>query len=294
MKKENTKIIVMVVSVTLAILLSAFFIMLCYGFVSDNTSEVEELKPNILILGYSFICISVFFIIYHRVFYERIKGLKRHGEEENTIYDKNLLKLNRIISYNKQRNEIEQEIAKLTRELMQSDVAQYVDINRLAFSGQNPNLEYSGGLINFDNFIKQFGLQKEDLIVKEGTAAFLTPFDTEGNRLFNICQSILGRSDIFLRKTDNYVEKDDILMNIVLLIIQSEFILVNIDGRNPNVYYELGIAHTLGKPTILLSKAKYTEDDIGFDIRQKKIILYDNFEDLEVKLLSQISMLKRK
>lgn len=98
---------------------------------------------------------------------------------------------------------------------------------------------------------------------------------------------------MFLRKTDNLVEKDDILMNIVTLIIQSEFVLVNLDGRNPNVYYELGIAHALGKPTILLSNAGYRLDDIGFDIRQKRIIIYENRNQLETELLSQINMLKK-
>jgi hypothetical protein len=42
-------------------------------------------------------------------------------------------------------------------------------------------------------------------------------------------------------------------------------------GRNPNVLYELGIAQTLGKPTILL-----TQDisDVPFDIKHLRIIQY--------------------
>lgn len=217
--------------------------------------------------------------------------IRHNKNNEFGKYDKNIVKLNQLMTYDKQRDEIEQEIAKLTRELMHSNVAQYIDVNRLAFSGQNSSLAY--GSINYDNFLKQFGIQKDAVTVKEGCAAFLTPFNVEGNKLFEVCQTILGKVNIFLRKTDNLVEKDDILMNIVSLIVQSEFVLVNIDGRNPNVYYELGIAHAIGKPTILLSRANYTSDDIGFDIRQKRIILYENEKDLETKLLSQISMLGR-
>lgn len=129
------------------------------------------------------------------------------------------------------------------------------------------------------------------LKIKENSAVFLTPFNKSGNQLFQTCQSILSDLDIFLQRTDNRVEKDDILMNIVSLIVQSEIVIANIDGRNPNVYYELGIAHTLGKPTILLSESSSLED-VGFDIRQKRIIIYHSKEDLEKNLLYQINRIR--
>ena len=221
--------------------------------------------------------------------------LSRHliyRQNTNDKYDQAATYLNELIKYNKKRDEIEEEIKKLTKQLEHSSAAQYLDINRLAFSGQNNN-STSSNAINYGSFLKQFGLEKEQLEIKSGTAAFLTPFDAQGKRLFNTCQTILGKVDIFLRRTDNMVEKDDILMNIVTMIVQSEFVLVNIDGRNPNVYYELGIAHALGKPTILLSRAFYDLDDVGFDIRQKRIIVYRDNQDLEKQLLGQISMLRR-
>lgn len=247
--------------------------------IDDNIFRNKSVYSYIIVAFIATIVVQLVFIILERI--------KRNTEE---IYDKTAFQLNELIKYNKQRDEIEEEIRLLTKQLINSDVAQYVDVNRLAFSGQNNIISNS---INYENFLKQFGLEKDKLVIREGTAAFLTPFDKSGNMLFNTCQSILGKIDIFLRKTDNIVEKDDILMNIVSLIVQSEFVLVNIDGRNPNVYYELGIAHALGKPTILLSKARYSLNDIGFDVRQKRIIIYENEKDLETQLFSQISMIKR-
>ena len=97
-----------------------------------------------------------------------------------------------------------------------------------------------------------------------------------------------------LKKTDNQVEKDDILMNIVSLIVKAELIIVNINGQNPNVYYELGIAHAIGKPTILLSRTNLGLEDIGFDIRQKRIIMYRSDRELEQQLLYQVSRIKSK
>lgn len=203
--------------------------------------------------------------------------------------NKETVLLGKLLNYDKQRKEIEEQIELLTKQLMFSDVSKYLDINRLVFSGQNS--AYTSKLINYESFLKQFGLDASQLKIRENSAVFLTPFNEFGYQLFQTCQSILSDLDIFLQRTDNRVEKDDILMNIVSLIVQSELVIANIDGRNANVYYELGIAHTLGKPTILLSKAGSLED-IGFDIRQKMIILYQSKEDLEKNLLYQINRIR--
>jgi hypothetical protein len=49
------------------------------------------------------------------------------------------------------------------------------------------------------------------------------------------------------------------------------FLRNELTGRNPNVMYELGISHTLGKDTILLTQ---TMDDVPFDLRHRRAILY--------------------
>lgn len=206
------------------------------------------------------------------------------------MQDSKFSKLQKLISYNQKREEIEQEINALTYELMKSSLAEYVDINRLVYSGQN-NFDNSN-IINYNEFLEQFGIRKEKIQIKENFVLFLSPFDKDGERLFETCQKILIGLDMFLQRTDNVVEKDDILMNIVTMILQAKLIIVNINGRNPNVYYELGIAHALGKQTILISKANYSQDEIGFDIRQKRIIMYRNERDLEMQLLYQINRLE--
>lgn len=41
--------------------------------------------------------------------------------------------------------------------------------------------------------------------------------------------------------------------------------------RNPNVFYELGLAHALEKPVVLASS---NEDDIPFDLKHIRVIYY--------------------
>jgi hypothetical protein len=55
--------------------------------------------------------------------------------------------------------------------------------------------------------------------------------------------------------------------------IQDANILVaELTTKNPNVFYELGLAHASQKPVILVSS---NEDDVPFDLRHIRVILYD-------------------
>ena len=255
---------------------------------------IAFLSISVIVVSYYFelnisnsvldICIIALLVSLFSIFLSLISTRRRKNSE---IY-----LLDKLIRYNEKRSEIDYEILRLTKELDKSDVSQYIDINRLAFSGQNYQL--SNEAINYENFLSQFGITRDKVKVKKGTAVFLTPFNSEGDRVFQKCQSIVSRVDIFLQRTDNKVDKDDILMNIVSLIVQSEFVIVNIDGRNPNVYYELGIAHAIGKPTVILSRSDYSIEQIGFDVRQKRIIIYSNEHDLETELLAQIANIRGK
>lgn len=43
-------------------------------------------------------------------------------------------------------------------------------------------------------------------------------------------------------------------------------------NRNPNVFYELGLAHALEKPVVLISS---NENDVPFDLHHIRVIYYD-------------------
>lgn len=55
-------------------------------------------------------------------------------------------------------------------------------------------------------------------------------------------------------------------------INQSAIIIADVTTRNPNVMYELGIVHTIGKPTILMTQ---DIDDIPFDFKHLRHYAYD-------------------
>lgn len=62
-----------------------------------------------------------------------------------------------------------------------------------------------------------------------------------------------------------------ILEDIWCGICEASIVVADVTGRNPNVYYELGIAHVLGKRVVLLTQ---NGADIPFDTRVYRHIMY--------------------
>jgi SAM-dependent methyltransferase len=65
-------------------------------------------------------------------------------------------------------------------------------------------------------------------------------------------------------------------INITKIIIKnlfySDIIIADLTGHNPNVFYELGIAHSIGNKTIMITQ---DINSIPFDIKSYRIISYD-------------------
>ncbi len=64
-------------------------------------------------------------------------------------------------------------------------------------------------------------------------------------------------------------------------IVSSRLIVADCTNRNPNVLYELGLAHALGKRTALLSQSV---EDIPFDLRRFRFCIYEDNSDGYPKL----------
>jgi nucleoside 2-deoxyribosyltransferase len=56
-------------------------------------------------------------------------------------------------------------------------------------------------------------------------------------------------------------------------IAEAKIVVAEITAPNQNVFYELGYAHALNKPTILLAQRG---KELPFDIRSYRVIFYDD------------------
>lgn len=55
-------------------------------------------------------------------------------------------------------------------------------------------------------------------------------------------------------------------------INSAKVLVAELTNRNPNVFYELGLAHALRKPVVLVSSC---EEDVPFDLQHIRVIYYD-------------------
>ncbi|MBC6934417.1 MAG: DUF4062 domain-containing protein [Chloroflexi bacterium] len=76
-----------------------------------------------------------------------------------------------------------------------------------------------------------------------------------------------------IKRGDNFYSEHAIMAEVWSAIYASRVVIAECTGRNPNVFYELGIAHTLGKPAIMLTQ---DIEDVPFDLRHLRVIVYEN------------------
>lgn len=74
-------------------------------------------------------------------------------------------------------------------------------------------------------------------------------------------------------RADKISDSGMITQSIVENILRAELSIVDLSGRNPNVFYELAIRHSYGLPTILITRDDL--DSLPFDIHNVRTIQYD-------------------
>ncbi|MBE9491219.1 MAG: hypothetical protein IMY67_13050 [Bacteroidetes bacterium] len=92
------------------------------------------------------------------------------------------------------------------------------------------------------------------------------------NYYTEIYMPAIKKANVFPARADDLYRPSTIINDIWDYIQNSSIILADLTGRNPNVLYELGLAHAIAKPVIIVTESI---DDIPFDLRSLRIIQYD-------------------
>lgn len=88
-------------------------------------------------------------------------------------------------------------------------------------------------------------------------------------------KKICENHNLEIRRADDIFSTKPIYDDIVKEIKDASIIIVDISDNNPNVYYELGMAHTLKQnQTIIITQGDYNKTP--FDIAHFRIIKYEN------------------
>lgn len=74
------------------------------------------------------------------------------------------------------------------------------------------------------------------------------------------------------QRADSLFRSSNIVHDIWRLVTTAKVMVADLTGKNPNVFYELGLAHAARKPVLLLTQ---DIEDIPFDLRALRVIRYD-------------------
>ena len=87
-----------------------------------------------------------------------------------------------------------------------------------------------------------------------------------------IIQPALTELNIPCVRGDEIYTKQRIVDDIWNSLKRCRFVLAELTGKNPNVLYEIGLAHAIGKPVIIITR---NGDDVPFDLKALRYLFYD-------------------
>jgi hypothetical protein len=84
-------------------------------------------------------------------------------------------------------------------------------------------------------------------------------------------KKVAKKLKLSIRRGDDIFSAHPVMDDIWADIHASRLMIADCTGRNANVFYEIGMAHTVGKPVILITQNK---DDMPFDVKHVRFLDY--------------------
>ena len=98
---------------------------------------------------------------------------------------------------------------------------------------------------------------------------FKEPFDTYYNALIEPAVRAVYLEPL---RGDSLFRPSPIMGDVWQMIQDAKVLVAELTEKNANVFYELGLAHAIGKPVILVSE---TIQDVPFDLQPLRVLLYN-------------------
>lgn len=126
-------------------------------------------------------------------------------------------------------------------------------------------------LQGFSNFV----VSEFEVKIQRPKAFVVMQFSDQFNALYDdVIRPTCEKFGFEVVRADDIYKSGLIIQDIVRSIQESSFVIADITPDNPNVFYEVGYAHGIGKTTILLSDRR--RDKLPFDVSGFRTLFYDN------------------
>ncbi|GAB3565818.1 hypothetical protein GCM10027578_13960 [Spirosoma luteolum] len=128
-----------------------------------------------------------------------------------------------------------------------------------------------------------------DKLVESNVLSVMMPFEGRFAGTYRAIQNVCRQLGIECRRADDIWDNSILIQDVFDLIFTSRAVLTDFTDRNPNVFYETGVAHTLGKLVIPITQSVA---DIPFDLRHHRALTYlpntEGLQKLEADLTKKL------
>ncbi|MBN2156659.1 MAG: hypothetical protein JW776_11515 [Candidatus Lokiarchaeota archaeon] len=122
--------------------------------------------------------------------------------------------------------------------------------------------------------------------IKDNQCFVLMPFDPQYLEIYeDVIKPLLSELGINCVRADELYGSRAIIQDIWKSIQIAGLIIADMTEKNPNVFYELGLSHAIGKKVILITQSI---EDVPFDLRHLRCIVYEHNLRGAIKLKEQL------
>jgi hypothetical protein len=101
----------------------------------------------------------------------------------------------------------------------------------------------------------------------------IMPFDAELDFVYRVIKKTVEQHAMECQRADERVISEPIMEDVKSQIAGADLVVVDFTNRNPNVYFEAGLADAWKKKWIVLAQST---NDLAFDVRHIRTIIYSN------------------
>jgi hypothetical protein len=145
---------------------------------------------------------------------------------------------------------------------------------------------FSSGFCGLRTNRTEGSFENVDIIAARPKCFVIMPFSSELDYVYRVIKETVEGHDMDCVRADERLVSEPIVENVKNQIAGAEIVIVDFTGRNPNVYFEAGLADAWKKKWVVLAQSS---DDLAFDVRHIRSITYSNKLGEDQKLKSNLS-----
>lgn len=227
-------------------------------------------------------CISIIVLILSLFSIYSIYRLKKKIDNRN---------VDKTVHLGYQREQLENRTYDVSQPFI-SDSGFFLDTSHILIDASKADMIIRHNVPDYSYFI-DLGINLSSIEINDSLIVCLMPFNNRFNKIYDNIKLVSKDQNYTCQRSDEeYIASNTNLRKYIIeLILKAKIVVAVLDGRNPNVFYEIGIAHSMGKLVLLLANVN-NASEIPVDFQANRLILYNDMRDLREKLSKTIKAVR--